>query len=486
MERKVKSLLRRATPRKEELQPPSHTDETPQQISGLTRNGTNSVQSESKITIPEWVDRSSEPFNHELQPVSLENSQREATQNAVAEDYRAYIPALSSYTPNDLPEELKYMTLGGDTRLMTEASTLKYQEDVADRNIDKLSPRTVPSQLSPLETTERSDSYVLSRQKSDSISGLSRQDRTGSLPISQPATPQHYFSQQDQPIRIARDEFNLDRRYYPDSFSADDIGSQSRHIGLRHTPHMPDDEHNSLRTAFMDSSGDDDKPQEIHGKGSPLDGIVDMDEIVDFDHSTRVAPGKLLSISYHIAHELMRSSIAVTHEVVKSHKHEIIEQKVYKEIHNHDFYHCTQPVYDFEVLPAHHFVFNSDGSDLLEVPAGRFPESTGESQRWFIGENKSNMPKTELPLRLTSPKIIDDKTYIAPEGFERRETTILHPPELEDMSHYGGPILPIHFEHRQDPERAMQADYSESIKAPSCKPSINRRHVNAKLRKEQG
>jgi hypothetical protein len=36
------------------------------------------------------------------------------------------------------------------------------------------------------------------------------------------------------------------------------------------------------------------------------------------------------------------------------------------------------------------------------------------------------------------------------EGFERIETTILHPPTLEDLSKYSGPVLPIHFIHHPD------------------------------------
>lgn len=34
------------------------------------------------------------------------------------------------------------------------------------------------------------------------------------------------------------------------------------------------------------------------------------------------------------------------------------------------------------------------------------------------------------------------------EGFERRETTIIYPPTLEDMSNYGGMIQPVHFDHK--------------------------------------
>lgn len=34
------------------------------------------------------------------------------------------------------------------------------------------------------------------------------------------------------------------------------------------------------------------------------------------------------------------------------------------------------------------------------------------------------------------------------EGFERRETTIIYPPTLKDMSGYGGLVQPVHFDHK--------------------------------------
>jgi hypothetical protein len=34
------------------------------------------------------------------------------------------------------------------------------------------------------------------------------------------------------------------------------------------------------------------------------------------------------------------------------------------------------------------------------------------------------------------------------EGLERRETTIIYPPTLEDMSSYRGMVQPVHFDHK--------------------------------------
>jgi hypothetical protein len=34
------------------------------------------------------------------------------------------------------------------------------------------------------------------------------------------------------------------------------------------------------------------------------------------------------------------------------------------------------------------------------------------------------------------------------EGFERKETTIIYPPTLQDMSEYDGLVQPVHFDHK--------------------------------------
>lgn len=148
----------------------------------------------------------------------------------------------------------------------------------------------------------------------------------------------------------------------------------------------------------------------------------------------------------------------VVHETVKPHEHEIIEERIYREIHNHEYFHYIQPVYDTEILPARHWIHNAKG-ELVEVPAEKLPECTGANQRWSVvrgDREKSNTYVVRSPHRALQPRIISDKKYVTPEGFERRETTWLHPPELEDMSNYDGPVVPIEFLHH--PEHAPERD----------------------------
>lgn len=152
---------------------------------------------------------------------------------------------------------------------------------------------------------------------------------------------------------------------------------------------------------------------------------------------------------------------AVTHEVVKPQEHEILEERIYREIHNHEVYHYIQPVYETEILPARHWIYNQD-NELVEVAADELPECTGAKQRWSIVPTERTKPSMHVVRsapQVREPKIISDKTYMTPEGFERRETTILHPPELEDLSDYSGPVVPIELMHHPEsaPERNLKA-----------------------------
>lgn len=169
---------------------------------------------------------------------------------------------------------------------------------------------------------------------------------------------------------------------------------------------------------------------------------------------------------------LSNTNTEVIHETVKPHEHEIIEERIYREIHNHEVYHYVQPVYQTEILPARHWIHNAKG-ELVEVSAEQLPECTGAAQRWAIvrgDRQKSDNYSVRGPPPVREPRIISDERYMTPEGYERRETTILHPPELEDLSGYDGPVLPIEFLHHPAeaaPERAPKKVNTELDQTPN-------------------
>ncbi|KAI4912578.1 hypothetical protein J4E90_005983 [Alternaria incomplexa] len=159
-----------------------------------------------------------------------------------------------------------------------------------------------------------------------------------------------------------------------------------------------------------------------------LAGVVNLNNTVDTDRDTTVAP-------------------AVTHEIIKPHEHEVIQQQIHREIHNYTYYHRLQPVLQTEVLPPRHFIPNPDGEGLIEISADELPNRTGKNRWWDIVQKEPNLPATPFEWR-TEPQIIEGKPYMTEEGFERRETTIIYPPTLDDMSRYRGLVQPVHFDHK--------------------------------------
>lgn len=142
------------------------------------------------------------------------------------------------------------------------------------------------------------------------------------------------------------------------------------------------------------------------------------------------------------------TTVAVTHETIKTHQHEIIQHKIYREIHNYEHFHHLQPVYDIEVLPPRHWIPDPKGDGLLEISANELPSRTGNNRRWKIVFEESELTiPAQIPWR-TEPKIFEHPTRINEEGFERKETTIIHPPTLADMTDYKGVVQPVHFDHK--------------------------------------
>ena len=141
--------------------------------------------------------------------------------------------------------------------------------------------------------------------------------------------------------------------------------------------------------------------------------------------------------------------LAVTHEVIKPHRHEIIQHKIYREIHNYEHFHRIQPVMMTEVLPPRHWIPNPNGEGLIEISADELPARTGENRWWSICEHSSPYSRqTTMPKYRTEPEIIEAGTFMTEEGFERKETIIIHPPTLADLTGYGGPVQAMHFDHK--------------------------------------
>jgi hypothetical protein len=66
-----------------------------------------------------------------------------------------------------------------------------------------------------------------------------------------------------------------------------------------------------------------------------------------------------------------------------------------------------------------------------------------ENRTWGV-----ELPAQRGPTWRTEPEIIEHPTTITAEGFERKETTIIYPPTLRDMTDYEGLVQPVHFDHK--------------------------------------
>ncbi|KAI0120705.1 hypothetical protein BJ170DRAFT_646460 [Xylariales sp. AK1849] len=209
----------------------------------------------------------------------------------------------------------------------------------------------------------------------------------------------------------------------------------SPETGLRSPPLPSPDatrDHSGAPRARSSSNSSGIFDEELRDSGYSLEkaveGVVDLRNTTDIDQTTSYAP-------------------TVTHETVYPQQHEITEEHIYREIHNHDVYHRIQPVYDIQVLPTRHFMLDSDGG-FIEVSQDDLPTCTGANERWYIGERPLDASPSEQrdPPELAFAKNAGEQKYLTSDGLERTDTTIVHTPTLEDISTVNGPVLPVHFD----------------------------------------
>lgn len=167
---------------------------------------------------------------------------------------------------------------------------------------------------------------------------------------------------------------------------------------------------------------------------------------------------------------------AVTHEVRNVDTHEIIQEAVTREIHNHHYYHRVLPIIDIEVLPARHFVPTADGGyreiSEAEIPGGG---NTDRLQQLIQEAVAKSMPQNNQPLgprhftaRTFEGTEGDYKEYTTPDGQHHTEQWWVHPPTIETGAQESGQTLPFHFGSK-DPEddgiRGFQHDTPPGLRS---------------------
>ncbi|OAL50377.1 hypothetical protein IQ07DRAFT_424770 [Pyrenochaeta sp. DS3sAY3a] len=360
-----------------------------------------------------------------------------------------------------------YMTLGGDRRLITGESDARHEEDVADRNInrygipiDVIPRKPLPSSLS----SSLADISLGQQRKLSCATSFASTNRSipstvsvGKYVVGQDITTQgglvdsilphtessehekDHWKRADWPARAARNESRLGQR--------DKSGRILRQLeGDGNSPSSPPEEAKSLPAKSAERPRKDsglptlsvDSPTEFqHVRGAQakqqglgLDGVIDLSKTIDTDQDVQCAP-------------------PVTHEVIKPHEHEIVQHNIHREIHNYSYYHRLQPVIDTEILPPRHFIPDSNGEGLMEIPAEKVPKYTDDDRQWDIMVRRTSSVTSRVPCpQHLVPELKSDGHTLSPEGFQRKETIIKHAPTLADLSTYSGTVQPVHFDHK--------------------------------------
>jgi hypothetical protein len=170
-----------------------------------------------------------------------------------------------------------------------------------------------------------------------------------------------------------------------------------------------------------------------------LTGIVDLTSTEDTDVAVTYAP-------------------AVTHETRYVETHEVVQQQITREIHNHHVYHRVLPVLDFEVLPPRHFI-PVEGGGLTEITEDQIPGGpmSQDVQQVIANAISTLMPKAQhsvVPRQFTARKFEgtegDYKEWIGEDGIKRTEQWWVHPPTLEKESTFQGEARPFYFHTEHD------------------------------------
>lgn len=153
------------------------------------------------------------------------------------------------------------------------------------------------------------------------------------------------------------------------------------------------------------------------------------------------------------------SAPAVVHETVRVDTHEIVTERIEREIHTHDVYHRILPIVDIEVLPPRHFVQTPAGG-RYEISADNVPGGAAQNlnlqrviQEAVDREIARLYPPQRGPRRFTAlefdPRdtVGDFRQGVGENGCHFSEQTWVHPPVIDMGGYETGQTVPFHFDH---------------------------------------
>ncbi|KAM0715959.1 hypothetical protein Q7P37_008473 [Cladosporium fusiforme] len=151
---------------------------------------------------------------------------------------------------------------------------------------------------------------------------------------------------------------------------------------------------------------------------------------------------------------------AVKHEKVIENQHEVRQEVITREVHDHDIYHRILPIKDIEVKPTRHYVPVQDG--YLEVDEDDLPGRTRQKTNWavaeFVSKSMPDIRGAASARRFTARKFEgndgDDREYIGPDGHPVKEKWWVHPPTLENNTRDS---YPFHFGSENPKDDGLKA-----------------------------
>lgn len=215
-------------------------------------------------------------------------------------------------------------------------------------------------------------------------------------------------------------------------------------------PSAPSDEYNAELEndrVLHDSGIGSERGYLVKDSSTPIDvaQVVDLQDSEDTTLHEKFAP-------------------AVVHETIVRETHEIREEHVTREIHNHHYFHRILPIVDIEVLPSRHFVPVEGG--YAEIAEEEVPGQAGANAQWLVAETVSKLlPKSNnkavearhFSARKFAGKEGDYKEYLTPEGVKRTETWWVHPPTLETGARETGQSYAFHFDAANPAKNGLRA-----------------------------
>ncbi|EME40981.1 hypothetical protein DOTSEDRAFT_56040 [Dothistroma septosporum NZE10] len=200
----------------------------------------------------------------------------------------------------------------------------------------------------------------------------------------------------------------------------------------------PADVHNHSTQGF--SHPDIDIAPAHEGGIQNSSALIDLSTVVDLRNTE--------DTDYHTTH-----APAVTHETVHVEHHEVREEVITRETHNHHIFHRILPVLDFEVLPPRHFIETRTGGkyeispDL--VPLGhneRIQNMIHDAVARIMPQSHDSAPAfpNTFSARPFHGKDGNHKAWTGPYGEPRTEQWWVHPPTWETGGRDTGQTEPFH------------------------------------------